>query len=301
MNGQFVCFAEMGLPDNSVGLGLRSVHIDQILQQRPVLPWFEVLMDNYMAQGGLVPDQLSAVCEHYPISLHCVGMSLGGMDPLNMDYLADLKWMIKQYQPVQVSDHLCFTQYGKHQFNDLLPIPFTMESFHHTSSRIKQVQDYLGVKILVENVSSYLQFEASEMNEAEFLSELVSGTGCGILLDVNNAYVNEFNHGCSAKSFIDTLPIDSVGEVHLAGYEDKTDYLIDAHNNRVSDSVWDLFEYYLQYAKGAPVLIEWDNDIPEFNELLDEADKAKRIINKTVESKLYGSGQSDISGKCAIC
>ncbi len=291
MNGQFAGLTEMGLPENSVGLGLRSAHIDQILQQRPVVPWFEVLMDNHMAQGGFVPDQLAAVCEHYPISLHCVGMSLGGVDALNMDYLATLKWMIKQYQPVQVSDHLCFTQYGKHQFNDLLPIPFTMESFHLTSSRIKEVQDYLGIKILVENVSSYLQFEASEMNEAEFLSELVSETGCGILLDVNNAYVNEFNHGCSAKSFIDTLPIDSVGEVHLAGYEDKTDYLIDAHNNRVSDSVWALFEYYLQSAKGAPVLIEWDNDIPEFSVLLDEAEKAKRIINKAVESKLFGSGQ----------
>lgn len=301
MNGQFASLTEMGLPENSVGLGLRSAHIDQILQQRPVVPWFEVLMDNHMAQGGLVPDQLVAVCEHYPISLHCVGMSLGGVDALNMDYLATLKWMIKQYQPVQVSDHLCFTQYGKHQFNDLLPIPFTMGSFHHTSSRTKQVQDYLGIKIFVENVSPYLQFEASEMNEAEFLLELVSETGCGILLDVNNAYVNEFNHSCSAKSFIDTLPTDSVGEVHLAGYGDKTDYLIDAHNNRVSDSVWALFEYYLQSAKGAPVLIEWDNDIPEFSVLLDEAEKAKRIINKAVESKLFGSGQSDMSVKCVTC
>ncbi len=301
MRRQFAGLVEASLYENSVGLGLRSTHIEQVLQQRPVVSWFEVLMDNHMAQGGLVPAQLAAVCEHYPISLHCIGISLGGVDPLNMEYLSTLKWMIKEYQPVQVSDHLCFTQYGKHQFNDLLPIPFTMESFHHISSRIQQVQDYLGIKILVENVSSYLQFEASEMNEAEFLSELVSETGCGILLDINNAYVNEFNHGCSAQSFIDTLPIDSVGEVHLAGYEDKTKYLIDAHNNRVSDTVWILFEYYLQNAKGAPVLIEWDNDIPEFSVLLDEANKAKRIISKTVESKLLGSGQSNLSSKCITC
>ncbi len=286
MNGQLA-----GLSENSVGLGLRSAHIDQILHQRPDVPWFEILTDNHMAQGGLIPDQLTAVRENYPISLHCVGMSLGGVEPLNMEYLATLKWMIKQYQPTQVSDHLCFTNYGKHQFNDLLPIPFTMESFQHTSSRIKQIQDYLGIKILIENVSSYLQFEASEMNEAEFLSELVSETGCGILLDINNAYVNEFNHGFSAKTFIDTLPTDSVGEVHLAGYEDKSDYLIDAHNNRVTEPVWSLFEHYLQHAKGAPVLIEWDNDIPEFSVLLDEAEKAEQIISKSAKSRLLGSGQ----------
>ena len=301
MNGQLAGLPATGLSKNSVGLGLRSAHIDQILQQRPDVPWFEVLMDNHTAQGGLIPDQLAAVREHYPISLHCVGMSIGGVDTLDMDYLATLKWMIKQYQPVRVSDHLCFTKYGKHQFNDLLPIPFTTESFHHTSSRIKQIQDYLGIKILIENVSTYLQFEASEMNEADFLSELVNETGCGILLDINNAYVNEFNHGCSAKTFIDTLPIDSIGEVHLAGYEDKSDYLIDAHNNRVANPVWALFEYYLQYAKGAPVLIEWDNDIPEFSVLLDEAEIAERIISKTAESRLPGTGQSDVSGKCDTC
>lgn len=295
MNGQFAGLPEMDasgacLSENSVGLGLRSVHIDQILQQHPKVPWFEVLMDNHMAQGGIIPDQLAAVREYYPISLHCVGMSIGGVDPLNMDYLAALKWMIKQYQPLQVSDHLCFTKFGKHQFNDLLPIPFTVESLNHTSSRIKQIQDYLGVRILIENVSSYLQFEASEMNEGEFLSALVSETGCGILLDINNAYVNEFNHGCSAKTFIDTLPIDSVGEVHLAGYEDKTDYLIDAHNNRITAPVWALFEYYLQSAKGAPILIEWDNDIPEFRVLLDEAEKAEWIIGEIVENRLLDSG-----------
>lgn len=296
MNGQLAALIETSLSNNSVGLGLRSTHIDQILQQRPDVPWFEVLMENHTARGGLIPDQLAAVREHYPISLHCVGMSIAGVDSLNMDYLTTLKWMIKQYQPLQVSDHLCFTNYGKHQFNDLLPIPFTTESFRHTSSRIQQIQDYLGVKILIENVSSYLQFEASEMNEAEFLLELVSETGCGILLDINNAYVNEFNQGYSAKEFIDTLPIDSIGEVHLAGYEDKSDYLIDAHNNKVTQPVWALFEYYLQYAKGAPVLIEWDNDIPEFSVLLDEAEKAERIVSKTTDSRFLASAPVDGSG-----
>jgi len=296
MNGQ-----SAGLPENSVGLGLRSAHIDQVLLEKPDVTWFEVLMDNHTARGGLIPAQLAAVRKDYPITLHCVGMSIAGTDPIDIDYLARLKWMINEYQPVRVSDHLCFTKYGKHQFNDLLPIPFTGESLRHVCGRIKKAQDYLGMRVMIENVSSYLQFEASEMSEAEFLAEMVADTGCGILLDINNAYVNEFNHGIDAKKFIDALPIACVGEIHLAGYEDKTEYLIDAHNNRVSDSVWELFDYYLQYAKGAPVLIEWDNDIPELEALIDEAEKAKHYIfnysNNTDLAKVNG----DKTNRLTIC
>jgi len=266
------------LPENSVGIGLRSVHIERILKEQPEIPWFEVLMDNHSAQGGLIPRQLAAVREYYPLSLHCVGMSLGGVDPLDVPYLETVKRMIHDYSPVQVSDHLCFTQHANHHFNDLLPIPYTIESLNHVCGRIDKVQNYLGMRILVENVSTYLQFESSKMNEAEFMKALVNRTGCGILLDINNAYVNQFNHGYSAKEFIDTIPIDHVGEVHLAGFEDKTDYLIDAHNNRVSNPVWELFEYYLQFGHSASVLIEWDSDIPGLEVLLDEAEKAKQII-----------------------
>ncbi len=279
MSGQ-----QAGLPVNSVGIGLRSVHIERILKEQPEVPWFEILMDNHTAQGGLIPRQLAAVREHYPLSLHCVGMSLGGMNPLDVAYLETIKRMMHEYSPVQVSDHLCFTHHGIHHFNDLLPIPFTRESLNHVSGRIDKVQDYLGRRILVENVSTYLQFRSSEMNEAEFMFELVNRTGCGILLDINNAYVNEYNHGFSAKAFIDTIPVEHVGEVHLAGFEDKTEYLIDAHNNRVSHPVWKLFEYYLQFGHRAPVLIEWDNDIPGLDVLLDEAARAKEIIFRYSES-----------------
>ena len=267
-----------GLPANSVGLGLRSAHMEQVLLEQPDVPWFEVLMDNHTAKGGLIPAQLAAVRKHYPLTLHCVGMSLAGMEPLDMNYLSTVRRMMLEYSPAQISDHLCFTSHANHHFNDLLPIPYTSESLDHVSGRIDQVQDTLATNILVENVSTYLQFESSEMNEAEFMAELVKRTGCSILLDINNAYVNEFNHGYSAKEFIDTIPIEHVGEVHLAGYEDKTDYLIDAHNNRVSGPVWELFEYYLQYGHCAPVLIEWDNDIPGLGVLLDEAARAKQII-----------------------
>lgn len=262
-----------------VGIGLRSVHIERILAEQPEVPWFEVLMDNHTARGGLIPRQLAAVRDGYPLSLHCVGMSLGGVNPLDRDYLASVKRMMQAYRPLRISDHLCFTQHGRHHFNDLLPIPFTTESLSHVSGRINEVQDYLGTRLLVENVSSYLQFEQSEMNEAEFMSELVEQTGCGILLDINNAYVNEFNHGYSAKEFIDSIPLEHVGEVHLAGYEDMSDYLIDAHNNRVSDPVWELFDYYLGFGHNTPVLIEWDNDIPELEVLLDEAARAQQLID----------------------
>ena len=275
MGGQSV-----GLPKHSAGIGLRTSHIARILDQKPDVPWFEVLMDNHTAQGGLIPRQLAAVREHYPLSLHCVGMSLGGVDPLDLDYLDTVRRMLREFGAAQVSDHLCFTRYGQHHFNDLLPIPFTSESLAHVSLRIEQVQDYLGTPILVENVSTYLQFTDSEMTEAEFMTELVARTGCGILLDINNAYVNEFNHGYPAKAFIDSIPIDYVGEVHLAGYEDKSDYLIDAHNNRVSDPVWQLFDHYLQSGHRAPVLIEWDNDIPELDILLDEMSRAQQRINR---------------------
>jgi len=279
MNGQ-----PAGLPQNSVGVGLRSLHIERILNEKPDAPWFEVLMDNHTAQGGLIPRQLAAVREHYPLSLHCVGMSLGGVNPLDMPYLETVKRMIHAYCPAQISDHLCFTHHGSHHFNDLLPFPFTSESLNHVSGRIDNVQDYLGRRILVENVSTYLQFQSSEMNEAEFMKALVDRTGCGILLDINNAYVNQFNHGYSAKAFIDAIPIDHVGEVHLAGFEDKTGYLIDAHNNRVSDAVWELYEYYLRFGHNAPVLIEWDSDIPGLDILLDEAARAQHIILRNSES-----------------
>jgi len=266
-----------------VGLGLRSAHIKQIIQQQPQVPWFEVLLDNHTAQGGLIPRQLAAMRQYYPLSFHCVGMSLGGVSALDREYLAMLKRMISEYDPILISDHLCFSHHNEHHFNDLLPIPYTEESLTHVSARINEVQDFLGKKILVENVSMYCQFKSSEMNEAEFLAELVTGTGCGLLLDINNIYVNEFNHGFIAKEFIDTIPMDAVGEVHLAGFEDKEDYLIDAHNNRISQPVWELFEYYLQQQQHAtPILIEWDNDIPGFEVLLEERQKAVQLISGNV-------------------
>ena len=259
------------------GLGLRSEHIERILVERPPVPWFEILADNHTAPGGLIPRQLAAVRADYPITLHCVGMSLGGTDPLDMDYLRGIKNLIQTYEPTQVSDHLCFSGHAGRQYHDLLPLPYTEEALLHVSDRIDRVQDFLGVRLLLENVSSYLTYRHSTLTEAEFLVALTDSADCDLLFDVNNAYVNEFNLGTPAGDFLRHLPLERVREIHLAGYEDKGEYLIDAHNNRVSDPVWALYADVVQQLPEVPVLIEWDNDLPALEILLGEAGRAERI------------------------
>ena len=259
------------------GLGLRSAHIARVLSERPPVPWFEILADNHTAPGGLIPRQLAAVRADYPITLHCVGMSLGGTAPLDIAYLRSIKRLIQTYEPVQVSDHLCFSSHASHQYHDLLPLPYTEEALLHVADRIQRVQDFLGVRVLVENVSSYLTYRHSTLAEAEFLAALSEAADCDLLFDVNNAYVNEINHGAPAGDFLHHLPLERIREIHLAGYEDKGDYLIDAHNNRVSDPVWALYADVVQQLPDVPVLIEWDNDLPALEILLDEAARAERI------------------------
>ena len=259
------------------GLGLRSAHIARVLSERPPVPWFEILADNHTAPGGLIPRQLAAVRADYPITLHCVGMSLGGTAPLDIAYLRSIKRLIQTYEPVQVSDHLCFSSHASHQYHDLLPLPYTEEALLHVADRIQRVQDFLGVRVLVENVSSYLTYRHSTLGEAEFLAALCETADCDLLFDVNNAYVNEINHGAPAGDFLHHLPLERIREIHLAGYEDKGDYLIDAHNNRVADPVWALYADVAQQLPDVPVLIEWDNDVPALEILLDEAARAERI------------------------
>jgi uncharacterized protein (UPF0276 family) len=204
-------------------------------------------------------------------------MSLGGTDPLDIEYLRNIKRLVRDYEPAQVSDHLCFSSHTSHQYHDLLPLPYTEEALRHVDERIRRVQDFLGMRILVENVSSYLTYRHSILGEAEFLAALTEMSDCNLLLDVNNAYVNEVNHGDSARDFLERLPLDRIHEIHLAGYEDKGDYLIDAHNNRVADPVWALYRDTIQRLPRAPVLIEWDNDIPALETLLGEAARAERL------------------------
>lgn len=260
------------------GLGLRAPHLAQILTERPVVPWFEVLADNFTA-GGLLARQLAAVRADYPITLHCVGMSIGACDALDFAYLRRLKRLIRDYEPAWVSDHVCFSSLGGRHYHDLLPLPYTEEALRHLSERIERIQDYLGQRILVENVSSYLRYRHSTLEEPVFIAALAERADCELLLDLNNVYVNQVNHGLDAQLYLQHLPRARIREIHLAGYEDRGDYLIDAHNHQVSAPVWALYKQWIQALPGTPTLIEWDHDIPAFEVLLQQAACANALAS----------------------
>lgn len=259
-----------------VGIGLRTAHINDILSRLPDIPWLEVLTDNFLAQGGINRAQLQALREHYPITLHGVGLSLGGVDPLNQHYLAALKQLDKEMEPAWISDHACFSSFNREHFHDLLPLPYTEEAVSHLVTRIQSVQDYLGRPLLIENVSRYLSYTHSTMTEGEFLAEVIRQSDCYLLLDVNNAYINEINHGYSCTQFFDQLPLERVKEVHLAGFERHPCFLLDAHNSPVAAEVWQRYRQLLQIMPYIPTLIEWDNNLPDLDELLCERVKAQQ-------------------------
>ncbi len=267
-------------PIAGVGVGLRTHHIGEVLRSPPALPWLELLADNHLAEGGLDRARTDALCDRFPVALHCVSMNLGGCDPLDFSYLARIRELHKRTGARWVSDHLCFTAVEERAFHDLLPIPYTREALRHVTERVQRVQDFLGGPILVENISAYLRYREGAYSEPRFLAELCSATGCGLLLDVNNLYVNQVNHGEDALAAIEAMPLERVGEIHLGGYEDRGGWLLDAHNNRVSEPVWALFAQVRARLPDVPVLIEWDNDIPELAVLLDEARRARCICDR---------------------
>ena len=268
---------------SDVGIGLRDPHFDQLMTEDHGVPWLELLADNFLARGGLTPRQLDRVAQRYPVTLHCVSMNLGGIDPLDKTYLSEVRRIADQANAAWISDHACFTAHDGRQYHDLLPLPYTDESIRHMAGRIAAIQDYLGQRIAVENVSAYLRADAP-LSEAAFLAAVCEEADCTLLLDVNNLYVNQVNLGLDARQAIAELPLGRVREIHLAGYEDKGDYLVDAHNNRVSDPVWSLFAELMQALPHAPVLIEWDKDIPPLATLLAEAEKARAIVNQVREA-----------------
>ena len=265
-----------------LGIGLREAHFTDILHGKPDVGWFEVLADNYFAPGGMARRQLESVRRDYPLALHCVGMSLGSVDPLDHGYLASVKRLAERYQAIRISDHLCFTAVGGTPMHDLLPLPYTEEAVVHAALKIRKAQDFLKRQILIENVSSYLTYTHSAMDELSFLNAVAERADCHILLDLNNLYVNVCNHGREVVGALDCLPLERVREVHLGGFQDRGDFLLDAHDHPVSAPVWRLFESFIARCRAAryrvPVLIEWDNELPAFSVLLDEADKAWRIM-----------------------
>jgi len=270
-------------PLSGVGVGLRTPHYLYVEQQQPNIPWFEILIDNYLIAGGEPIQHLTNVRENYPITFHGVGMSLGSTDPLNMDYLTQLRDMIRRFEPLQVSDHLAWVSTQQTYLHELLPLPYTEEAIAHVSSRIQQVQDFLGQRILVENVSSYMQFRDSDCSEWDFLNEVVHRADCDILLDINNIYVSSINHQFDALDYLRAIPATRVKEMHLAGYEDHGNYLLDSHSRPVHQPVWELYKQALQHTGSIPTLIEWDQDIPDFTILLEEAARANAIAHAILD------------------
>lgn len=265
-----------------VGVGLRACHYAHIEAEQPSVPWFEVLSDNYLNQCGPSLYHLEKICETYPVTLHGVGMSLGSTDPLNQTYLNKIKNLSKRINPLLISDHLCWTSLGGHYFHELLPLPFTDEAVMHVVERIQQVQDCLGQRIMIENVSSYLHYSQSIFTEWEFLQTIADLSDCLILLDINNIYVSAFNNNFDPDNYINGLKTNRVAQFHLAGYSDRETYLLDSHSAPVHHPVWNLFEKAITKFGSLPTIIEWDNHIPNFQRLHKEAQHAQSLMDKYV-------------------
>ena len=259
-----------------IGVGLRSPHIKEILSTKPEVDFFELLTDNHLAEGGYSRQQAYLIRQDYPITMHCVGMSLGGTDPIDFAYLGKIKKLANELEPFCISDHLCWTSFNKQHAHDLLPLPYTEEAISYVSKRIRQIQDFLETTLVVENVSSYLSYECSIFTEWEFLTAVAETSNCKILLDLNNIYVSQYNNEIDAEEYIKNIPLNLVAEIHLAGFEHKGSYLLDAHNHKVSTPVWKLYQEVMKNNISIPTLIEWDNDLPPFSTLLEEAEKARR-------------------------
>ena len=286
------------------GVGLRPPHYSHVLENRPDIAWFEVISENFIGlgnQGGGRPiSVLEKVRESYPIVLHGVSLSIGSVDPLDRIYLSKLKDLIKRVEPEWVSDHLCWTGVNGENLHDLLPLPYNEETIAHVSSQIMQVHDFLGRRMLFENVSSYMSFESSEMTEWEFITEVARRSGCGVLLDINNVFVSATNHAFDPITFLDYIPIETVGQFHLSGHSEhvsQAGFLVDTHDHPVSGSVWALYEHAVRRFGKVPTLIEWDDKIPSFPELLAESHRAsaieERILAERVSEKIEPAKASD--------
>ena len=261
------------------GLGLRTEHYEEIFSSEPNIDWFEIISENFMVDGGRQLYHLDRVKEKYPIVMHGVSLSIGSTDPLNMDYLSDLKRLEQRVNPEWISDHLCWTTFGGHNTHDLMPLPYNEETLKHVAERVKMVQDFLGRQILLENASSYVTYKASDMTEWEFIKAIVEEADCLMLLDVNNIYVSGFNHDFDPKTYIDHIPPERVWQIHLAGHENNGDFIVDTHDHPVIDEVWKLYDYAFSKIGPVSTMIERDDHIPPLSELLVELEQARKIGN----------------------
>ncbi len=272
----------MSFPYLGHGVGLRTQHYPRVLDGTARADWFEVIAENFMVRGGRPLAVLTRAREIAPIVLHGVSLSVGSTDPLNASYLDELAALARRFAPAWVSDHLCWGSVGGRYAHDLLPLPFTEEALAHVASRIEAVQERLGRRMLIENVSSYLTYAHSTIPEWEFLAALAERADCGILLDVNNVYVSARNHAFDAAAYIAAIPPARVGQLHLAGHTDKGTHLLDTHVGPVPDAVWDLYRLTLRHCGRVSTLVEWDEEVPELDVVVAQAEQARTIATEVL-------------------
>ena len=265
------------------GLGLRPVHYPDFLREPHAVDWLEIISDNYLVPGGKPLAMLDAVLERYPVAMHGVSLSIGSTDGLDLQYLADLKALARRAQPLWISDHLCWTGVAGRNAHDLLPLPYSEEALRLVVRHVGQVQDTLGQRILLENVSSYLEYRSSDMSEWEFLRRVAEEADCLLLLDVNNIFVSSINHGFDARAFMRHLPAERVQQIHLAGHSDHGDYIVDTHDHPVAEPVWALYREACLLFGEVATMIERDDHIPALAELIAELDRARAIAAEVLE------------------
>jgi uncharacterized protein (UPF0276 family) len=259
------------------GLGLRAEHYEAVLQDRPRIDWFEVLSENYLVPGGKPLHYLERIRERYPLVMHGVSLSIGSTAPLDLEYLRELKQLAARIEPHWMSDHLCWTGVDGVNLHDLMPLPYTEEALRHVADRVTQVQDFLGRRILLENVSSYVSYTSSEITEWEFLAELAVRADCEILLDINNIYVSSVNHGFDPREFLDAVPGERVRQFHLAGHQNHGHYIVDTHDAPIVAPVWELYQAAVARFGDVATMIERDAHIPPLAELVSELEVARRL------------------------
>ena len=283
----------MQVPIDRAGVGFKPNYFEELMTKNHTIGWFEIHAENYMLDGGPVRRQLEHLLQSYPVSCHGVGLSIGSSEPLDTAHLKRLKMLIDWLEPAIFSEHLAWSSHAGAFFNDLLPLPYTQKTLQQVVSHIDEVQELLNVKMLLENPSTYIDFTSHEMSEVEFITSVIKQTGCGLLLDVNNVYVSCINQNYSATDYLAGLPMEAVGEIHLAGhYVDKNDredlILIDSHNAPISQAVWELYEDIISHHGALPTLVEWDGDLPAFDILAHEAELARHILSPHKIGDTYG-------------
>ena len=275
----------MKTPYPGFGLGMRREHYADFLDARQPVGWLELISENYMVPGGKPLAMLDAIRADYPVALHGVSLSIGSSDPLDSDYLAQLKALHRRVEPLWVSDHLCWTGVAGRNSHDLLPLPYSEEALKQVVAHVRQVQDLLGERILLENVSSYLEFKDSVMPEWDFVRAVAEEADCLLLLDVNNIYVSSVNHGFDAQAYLRAMPADRVRQIHLAGHHDHGDYIVDTHDHPVCEAVWALYADACRAFGEVAAMIERDDHIPPLPELLAELDQARAIAARVAAER----------------